>query len=390
MISVISNDNTKYVKYVYGYLKNAGYACSVSITSDVQQFEYNLRCAHNSSDFIICVGDTVFAKTAFSRVFNVPLIYDKRSERNAISYCQQTKNRQIEQFVLDRLCIVPENFLTFQSVCLQSGCYGEHLGKKYYFLPESVEGIRIFDSFAKTTIATAYKHAVTSTCKIFGIAQKLILDTFDKHVKYPNVSRNCETDDGLDSVLTVIFDKNYSQVAVDKVMREVYSLFSLNLYAHEDISLQACLISRLQQMRKVLSVAESLTGGLLVNKLVEVSGASKVLLEGVVAYSIDSKVDRLGVNPHTIDSFGVVSAEVAEQMVSGLLSNRKTDYALSTTGYAGPTAVDGKPVGLCYIGVGDRIGVTAYKNQFGGSREQIRQYAANTAMFLLLKKILTI
>ena len=112
--------------------------------------------------------------------------------------------------------------------------------------------------------------------------------------------------------------------------------------------------------------------------------------EGVVSYSNQSKLSRLGVKASDLKTQGAVSSVVAYQMAVGLLKEG-CDIALSTTGIAGPQSDDtDKPVGLCYIAVGMKDGVHTYRYKLSGSREEITETAKNTALFLAIKKLKTI
>lgn len=104
-----------------------------------------------------------------------------------------------------------------------------------------------------------------------------------------------------------------------------------------------------------LACAESCTGGLISSRLTDVSGSSVYIFQNFVTYANSAKVQLLGVNPATIEKNGVVSSYVAEEMVKGLLEKYNCSIAISTTGIAGPLgATDTKPVGLIFIGVGNK------------------------------------
>jgi competence/damage-inducible protein CinA C-terminal domain len=149
----------------------------------------------------------------------------------------------------------------------------------------------------------------------------------------------------------------------------------------------ANVVALLVEKRLVFSTAESLTGGLLTSKFVEVPGVSDVLYEGIVSYSNGSKQSRLGVEENTIKVYGAVSAETAAEMASCLLKN--ADIGISTTGIAGPSGgTDRKPVGLTYIALADGREIYVSKQIFSGNRQEIREKAANYAismLFLYLK-----
>jgi len=141
------------------------------------------------------------------------------------------------------------------------------------------------------------------------------------------------------------------------------------------------LVSLLKAKKYDLSVAESCTGGMIASSIVSVSGASDVFIEGLVTYSNDSKIDRLGVKNETIDKYGAVSEQCIVEMLAGL----KTKTSIAVSGIAGPLGgtID-KPVGTVYIGIriDDLIEVKHF--YFDGSRSEIRTSATKEAMLFLL------
>lgn len=111
-----------------------------------------------------------------------------------------------------------------------------------------------------------------------------------------------------------------------------------------------------------LSVAESCTGGLISSRMTDVSGSSAYIFQNLVTYANSAKIKLLGVNSDTIEKHGVVSGEVAVEMVEGLLNKYNCTIAISATGIAGPLgATDTKPVGLVYFGIGNDQVKKSYK-----------------------------
>ena len=130
-----------------------------------------------------------------------------------------------------------------------------------------------------------------------------------------------------------------------------------------------------------LSVAESLTGGLLADAFVSVPGASRVFAGGAVCYQTPTKSAVLGVNPHTISQNTVVSAEVAAEMAAGCAKTFSTACAISTTGVAGPKGEnDPAPVGTVFVGMYYLGNSKTVKLQLEGNREEIRKSAVEQAM----------
>lgn len=170
----------------------------------------------------------------------------------------------------------------------------------------------------------------------------------------------------------------------DQIKAYVYNAFSEQVYSAEDISLHTLAATLLKRSKKMLSVAESLTGGEICSRLTSVPGISENFYEGIVCYNRHSKMDRLGIPRAFIGEYGTVSRETAHAMVQGLL-NKKVDIGLATTGLAGPTGDEGKPVGLVYIAVGGGEFITTFEKRLSGDRNQIREATANLALFYLVR-----
>ena len=140
------------------------------------------------------------------------------------------------------------------------------------------------------------------------------------------------------------------------------------------------IVKTLAARGETLGCAESLTGGLLCDAIVQVPGASRVFMGGIVAYDEGRKVRLLGVKPQTLARHTAVSAETAREMAAGARDRLNVTYALATTGYAGP---DGDDVGLVYVACAGPKGVTAKECRFTGSRPEIRKQAVQAALNLL-------
>lgn len=135
----------------------------------------------------------------------------------------------------------------------------------------------------------------------------------------------------------------------------------------------------------MFTCAESCTGGMVAAALTDLPGSSAMFDRGFVTYTNDAKIDLLGVLPQTLDQFGAVSEEVAEQMASGALSRSAAQIAVSITGIAGPGGSDHKPEGRVCFAIATAAGVTAQTQEFGPQgREKVRLAARDHALGLLL------
>lgn len=133
-----------------------------------------------------------------------------------------------------------------------------------------------------------------------------------------------------------------------------------------------------------LATAESCTGGTIAKKIVSKSGASAYFKGGIVAYSNQAKAEILGVSPALLKKYGAVSRQVVLAMAEGASKIFKADYAVSTSGIAGPSGGSiKKPVGLVWIGVLTPTKLIAKKFIFKGSRSAVIRQATNKALELL-------
>ncbi|MDR0950534.1 MAG: nicotinate (nicotinamide) nucleotide adenylyltransferase [Candidatus Ancillula sp.] len=139
-----------------------------------------------------------------------------------------------------------------------------------------------------------------------------------------------------------------------------------------------------------ISTAESLTGGMLASRIVDRPGASRYYKGGVITYTNEEKIEQLGISPKIIDKYGVISPEIAKLMAEQVAQKFKTDFAISTTGVAGPDPViecnKKKPVGLVYIGLYVRGFTFAQKVLFPKMRHE-REFTRNEIRLATVLKI---
>ncbi len=138
-----------------------------------------------------------------------------------------------------------------------------------------------------------------------------------------------------------------------------------------------------------IATAESCTGGLVGGAITAVPGASDFFMGGVISYANSAKHTLLGVSEETLSRHGAVSAECAAEMAAGACNALNADFAVSTTGIAGPGgATPDKPVGLVYIAAAKRgREATVKRNLFSGNRDEVRAAAVETALSMLLSEL---
>ena len=139
-------------------------------------------------------------------------------------------------------------------------------------------------------------------------------------------------------------------------------------------------VKKLIKKKASLSVAESITGGGLAAAITEVAVSSKVFLGGVIAYADEIKINELKVDAKTLKKFTAVSEEVAKEMATGARKKFNTDYAIATTGVAGPGKAYGQKAGTVWIAIASKKEVFAIALALSGSRDLIRHATIESAL----------
>ncbi len=175
---------------------------------------------------------------------------------------------------------------------------------------------------------------------------------------------------------------------INRAFRELESIIPQYFVGYQDASIEQIIHEKLIASGQKLAIAESCTGGAIASKFTAMAGASAYFECGVVSYSNGSKEQLLGVKRSTLVQYGAVSEEVAIEMVLGAQRAASADFAVATTGIAGPTGGSSeKPVGTVWFGVATPRGAFAVKEHCGSERSQIIGRAVTTAISLLNKEI---
>lgn len=148
------------------------------------------------------------------------------------------------------------------------------------------------------------------------------------------------------------------------------------------------LLEKARERGLKIGSAESCTGGMIASTLTAIPGSSDVFVGGVVSYWIDVKERILGVDAQVIENYGVVSKEVAAAMAQGARDRLGCDYAVSTTGIAGPAGAEkDKPVGTVWFGLAGPNGVRTFTTCKGDTRDEVRAFAVDSALLALADAI---
>ena len=227
--------------------------------------------------------------------------------------------------------------------------------------------------------------------RIFGKGESTVTyelrDIIEKQTN-PTVAPYVKTGEVSLRVTALCQNEQEGEALARPMIGEIVARLGDIVYSTAGESLPETCARMLTDDRQTLAVAESCTGGLIASELVAIPGCSDFLLEGCVTYSDASKVSRLGVQQTTLDQFGAVSEQCAREMAEGMRKTSGADYALATTGFAGPDGgTEENPVGTVYLALAKQGETLVKRVQLFGERARIREIASLHAFDLLRRKL---
>lgn len=183
-------------------------------------------------------------------------------------------------------------------------------------------------------------------------------------------------------------DREVAEREISEQFAKLDAIIGDNIVGFDGATIEQLVHNKLIEQGKTLAVAESCTGGLISSKFTAMAGASQYFRAGMTTYSNASKCDILGVRWEDIECFGAVSEVVALQMAEGARRVANADYAIATTGIAGPTGGSKhKPVGTVWIAIATPNGSRAVMRNSGTDRSQIISRATAYAIEMLYEEI---
>jgi nicotinamide-nucleotide amidase len=175
---------------------------------------------------------------------------------------------------------------------------------------------------------------------------------------------------------------------VDKHIEQLKKYIGKYIYGEDGITIQESVGKILKSKKQTLSIAESCTGGYVSHLITSIPGSSDYFQGSVLAYSNNIKQEALQVNNDTLNRYGAVSEETVCEMANGIRNNYKTDYAIATSGIAGPGGgTEDKPVGTVWIAIADKKGTITKKYTILKDRMSNIKYASVAALVMLWQRI---
>lgn len=372
----------------------------LSIGDDAEQIATTLKRAHTQSQIVIITGglgptkDDI-TKHTLARIFSSQLIENKAVAEHVE---KMLAVRGIAFNALNRSqAMVPECCtVLFNHHGTAPGMWfeeGDHVTISLPGVPFEMEHLMEDEVMPRLKAHYSLHANIHRTMITSGIAESILAeriaeweDALPKGVKLaylpsPNIVRlRLSTYDSEDGVA--------ARKRIDELFNQLYKIIPDNIVGYEDASVQQLVHQLLTERGKTLAVAESCTGGTIASRFTAMAGSSAYFLAGVVAYANEAKRDILGVNYDDIMRYGAVSEQVARQMAEGARRITGADYAIATTGIAGPTGgTTQKPVGTVWIAVATPQSTIATLRPSGTDRSQIINRASAYAIEMLYKEL---
>ena len=239
---------------------------------------------------------------------------------------------------------------------------------------------------------------VSHEMHLFGIgesaAEAKLIDVMESMTN-PTIAPYAKEGEVLLRVTASAEDAEKADALTRPAMDIVYDRLGQYVYGVDVGSLQNAAVRLLAEKKLTVATAESCTGGLIARRITDVPGASEVFGMGAVCYANEIKMKLLGVSADTLEKYGAVSHQTAEEMAEGARRVAGADIAVSTTGIAGPGGgTPEKPVGLVYIGLATAKGCESFElhlaRGYSSDREMIRWLAASNALHKVIEAAKTL
>jgi nicotinamide-nucleotide amidase len=376
-----------------------------SVSDDKQAILDSLALAEKRVDIIIITGglgptkDDI-TKHTLCEYFNTTLVVNEAVLKHVTSFFEK-RNRPMLEVNLKQAEVPANCEVLFNTNGTAPGMWFSKNNKVFISMPgvpfemKSIMQDHVLDKLKQTFILPFIYHRTILTQ---GIGESFLaekLKEWENHLPKKGIKLAYLPSPGMVKLRLSAkgSDQQKLKTLVDAEAEEIYKLATDYIYGEEELGKEAPTFQNiigkvLTEKNKTIAIAESCTGGYISHLITSVAGSSAYYKGSVVAYENDIKIAELSVKPDTLKKYGAVSVECAKEMAAGILKKFNTDYAIATTGIAGPTGeTPDKPIGTVCIAIATKAGVQAQHFIFGFNRERNIKMAADMALSMLKKVI---
>ncbi len=371
----------------------------LTVSDDVKAIQDALSYAANKAKLVLITGglgptkDDI-TKKAFADYFNAPLIENKEALDNVERFFKRYK---LDVLPVNKLqALVPRGCeMLLNKTGTAPGMWMEHEKVVFVSMPGVPSEMRyLMDNEVLPRIKERFKLPVIvhQTMMTQGIGESYISEKIQ------------DIEEALPKYIKLAYLPSQGVVKIrlsgrgddeSQLLKEIDGIFSIiesripkHVFSKNEAQLQEIIGDIFRAKKLTISTAESLTSGALASRITAVPGASEYFIGGVIAYSNDVKIHQLCVSENTLKSAGAVSAEVVKQMALGAKNLFGTDYAISTSGIAGPSGgTNKKPVGTVWVAIAGPRGVVTEQFQMGKGRNRVVEKTIFSALNLLIQLV---
>ena len=367
----------------------------VTVGDNYGRMKAVIETALERSDIVILTGglgptEDDLTKEVCAEAMGMKLVEDTHTREHLKSFFENNIYKEIPENNW-KMAVVPEGaFVLDNGNGMAPGLILEKEGKTAILLPGPPG--ELYPMFRQQVLPYLQKRQqqalVSRMVKICGYGESqvedMLLDLIDKQTN-PTIATYAKTAQ-VDLRLTARGeDEKEAEALIAPVLHEIMKRLGNAVFTTDEyVTLEMAVVELLKKKGLTISTAESCTGGMTAAKLVNVPGASHVFMEGVVTYSNEAKMRLLGVRQETLETFGAVSRETAQEMAEGGVKMSGSDICVAITGLAGPGGgTDKKPVGLVFMACCLKGRTEIREYHFKGNRDKIREQSMMKALDLV-------
>lgn len=369
----------------------------LTISDNREAIEQAMEYGESKANIVLITGglgptkDDI-TKKVFAEFFNAPLVENKRALENVEGFFKRYNRPMLPVNKLQALVPAGSQML-LNKAGTAPGMWMENENAVFVSMPGVPSEMRyLMENEVLPRLKKKFKLPVIvhKTIMTQGVGESYIADEIE------------DIEDGLPNYIKLAYlpspglvklrlsgkGENAQQLEeeIESIFDKIESRIKDAVFSRKESSLQEVIGEKLNEKGLTISTAESCTSGALAARITSVPGSSAYFMGSVVAYSNEVKNKQLGVPQETLNEFGAVSEATVRKMAVGAKKLFGTDYAISTSGIAGPDGgTDEKPVGTVWIAVAGPEGVLAEKFQMGKGRERVVAKTILTSLGLLLK-----
>ncbi len=354
----ITNTNTVYLSQQINAL-GIDVLYHFTVGDNPDRLEETIRIALDKCDLIIMTGglgptQDDLTKEVVAKVMNKPLILHRPSLERIEHFFNKINRIMTENNT--KQALLPENAVIFDNDAGTAPGFALEIHDKIIVcLPGPPrEMIHMFSKKVLPFLEEKSHHVIYyKMLRIFGLGESALEDKLKDMITEqtdPTIATYAKEGEVAIRVTSKRQNHNEAKSSVEGLVKAIKQRVGDYIYSYDDEELVDVVTKKLLAREISISCAESCTGGLFSANLTDIPGISSVFDRGLVTYSNKAKIEELGVNELTLDKFGAVSFEVAQEMMQGLRRATGSRLCVSVTGIAGPDGgTDDKPVGLVYM-----------------------------------------